>query len=285
MSDGSSHFYSSDDGLRLHARMYGNGKRGIPVLCLPGITRNSRDFEDVAAWLSERHPVVCPDFRGRGLSARDPEWRNYHPRTYVGDVCRLLDDTGIDRAVFLGTSLGGLVSTILAAEHAGRVAGVILNDIGPEIGAAGLARIKDYIGRAEPVSSWNEAVSQARETYGMAWPGLSDDDWLRLVRRSYRENDAGVPELDMDPMIGEAARSVGTGLDDPWALFDALRDKPALVLHGEQSDILTDDIVARMQAALPSLVHVRVANRGHVPLLDEPECVAAIDTFLRRFED
>lgn len=281
MSDGERYFYESEDGLELFARLFGREQHGIPVVCLPGITRNSRDFEDLADWLAARHPVVCPDFRGRGFSAYDLEWRNYHPRTYVGDVLRLLDELGIARAAFIGTSLGGLVSTIINAEHGERVAGVVLNDIGPEIGAAGLERIKGYIGRAEPVSNWHEAVRQARATYELAWPGLSDDAWLRLVRRSYRANADGVPELDMDPMVGEAARRVGTGLDDPWALFATLRDKPVVLLHGEFSDILTDDIAGRMRDAVPTLEYVRVSNRGHVPLLDEPECLAAIDALLR----
>lgn len=272
--------YRSTDGLELFYRSFGAGVRGVPVVCLPGITRNSRDFEDLAPRLAARHPVVAPDFRGRGFSAWDPVWRHYYPPTYVDDVLRLLDELRIERAAFIGTSLGGLVSMLLAGRHAGRVAGLVLNDIGPEIGPAGLARIKTYIGRAAPVASWQEAVAQAREIYGIAWPGLSDEEWLRLVRRSYREDDSGVPVLDMDPMVGDAARTVGTGIDDPWALFAALRPLPLLVLQGELSDILTADIVARMQKAHPGMQHVTVSHRGHVPLLDEPDSLAAIDGFL-----
>lgn len=273
-------WYDSADGLRLFYRHHGATASGLAVLCLPGITRNSRDFEDLAAHLAARHPVICPDFRGRGHSARDPDWRNYQPRTYAGDVLRLLDHLRIGRAAFIGTSLGGIVSTLVAAADGGRVAGIVLNDIGPEIGPAGLARIMGYIGRAAPVADWDEALAQAREIYSAAWPDLDDAKWRRLVRRSYREDDDGVPVLDMDPMIGEAARSVGTGLDDPWQLFAALANTPAMLLQGELSDILTDEIVTRMRERKRDLRHVVVRGRGHVPLLDEPECIAAIDHFL-----
>lgn len=277
--------YKSSDGLTLFYRDYGASNPGLPVVCLPGITRNSRDFEDLAAHLSANYRVLTVDFRGRGFSEYDPSWQNYHPLTYVDDVVALLDHAKLDRVVLLGTSLGGLVSTILASKHSTRVAAAIINDIGPEIAAAGLERIKGYIGRAPAVANWDEAVVQAQETYGHALPGLSDSQWQRLVRRNYREDSSGVPRLDMDPMVGEAARKVGAVLDDPWELFDGFADKPLLLIQGAMSDILTDDIVARMRARKPDMQHIKVANRGHPPLLDEPECIEAIDTMLRSVND
>ncbi|MEX1266483.1 MAG: alpha/beta hydrolase [Woeseia sp.] len=280
MTDVEERWYDSADGLSLYYRRYGATQPGLPVVCLPGITRNSRDFEDLALHLARSHPVLTPDLRGRGRSEHDPNWRNYQPGTYVDDVVRLLDDADVARAAFIGTSLGGLVSMLLAAAHRARVAGVVLNDIGPEIGPAGLERIKSYIGRIPPVRNWDEALQQVREIYGAAWPDLDDDVWSRIVRRGYRENEDGIPVLDMDPKIGDAAREAGTSAGDPWRLFAALDDVPVLVLHGETSDILTDDIVAKMRAAKPDLDYVRVARRGHVPLLDEPESLAAIDDFL-----
>lgn len=273
--------YTSRDGLTLCYREYGEGNSGTPVICLPGITRNSRDFEDIAQRLAGQRRVLALDFRGRGFSDRDPDWRNYHPQTYADDVVTLLDARELDRVILLGTSLGGLVSTILAKQHGGRVAGVILNDIGPEIGAAGLERIKTYIGRVPPVENWAQATDQVREIYGHALPGLSDDMFLRLAKRGYREDDDGVPRLDMDPAIGDAARKVGAELDDPWVLFAGLADTPLLVIQGALSDILTDEIVARMHERKPDLVHLKVADRGHPPLLDEPECVSAIERFVR----
>lgn len=275
-------YHESADGLRLHYRRYGAGNDAPTVVCLPGITRNCRDFEDLAPALAERHPVLAPDFRGRGLSQHDAEWRNYVPRTYVGDVLALLDAEQVTQAAFIGTSLGGLVSMLLGVRHRERVAGIVLNDVGPEVGPAGLARIKEYIGRMPPVANWDEAVRQARDIYEPALPGLSDATWERIARRGYRENADGVPALDMDPNVGRAAREAGATPGDPWALFEALRDLPVVVLHGVLSDVLTDDIVRRMLEVKPDLEHVPVANRGHVPLLDEPECLAAIDRFLER---
>ena len=273
--------YMSRDGLTLFYREYGASNGGVPIVCLPGITRNSRDFEDIASHLATHYRVLAVDLRGRGFSEHDPDWRNYHPQTYVDDVITLLEHLQLDRVILLGTSLGGLVSTVLTKQHPDRVAAVILNDIGPEIGSAGLERIKTYIGRMPPVQSWDEALAQAREIYGHTLPGVSDEKWQRLVRRGYREDDNGVPRLDMDPAIGEAARKVGAELDDPWVLFAGFDNKSLLVIQGALSDILTDDIVLRMRARKPDLQHVRVPNRGHTPLLDEPECIAAIDSFIR----
>lgn len=280
MTGYSEHRYQSSDGLTLFYREYGDDNTRPPILCLPGITRNSRDFEDLAPVLAQRYRVLAVDFRGRGFSDRDPDWRNYHPQTYADDTVVLLDALGIERVLLLGTSLGGLVSTVLSKQHGERIVGVILNDIGPEIGAEGLARIKSYIGRVPPVENWDQAAAQARETYGLAWRDLSDDMWQRLARRGYRENKAGIPTLDMDPKIGDAARNVGTNLADPWVLFDGLLDTPTLLIQGELSDILTDEIVAKMQGRKPDLRHFVVANRGHPPLLDEPECLRAIESFI-----
>jgi pimeloyl-ACP methyl ester carboxylesterase len=230
--------------------------------------------------LSKRRRVLTVDFRGRGYSDRDPNWRNYHPGTYVTDVLALLDSTGIEKAIIIGTSLGGLCAMAIAAQAGDRVAGVIMNDIGPEINPAGLARIHAYTGKLAPVANWDEAVAQTRAIYGEWLPGLSDADWHKMVWRAYRENAAGVPELDIDPDIGTAVRKLGAQSADPWLLFDALKNIPTILFRGCLSDILTKDIVRKMQVRKPDLEVVTVANRGHVPLLDEPECTAAIDQFL-----
>jgi pimeloyl-ACP methyl ester carboxylesterase len=276
-------YYQSDDGLRLHYRDYAPDRDSTPVLCLPGLTRNCRDFEDLAPHLAERRRVLAPDLRGRGLSEYDPEWRHYHPGTYVGDVIRLLDTAGIERVVLIGTSLGGLIAMALAARDRGRLAAVVMNDVGPEIAPEGLARIQAYTGKLPPVSSWAEAAAQAKAVYGKWLPGLGDADWERLARRGFREGAGGAPELDMDPNIGRAVREVGPQTGDPWALFDALGDLPVLVLRGAMSDILSRDILERMHARKPDLESVEVANRGHVPLLDEPDALEAIDRFLDRY--
>lgn len=280
MASCSEQTYKSQDGLALFYREYGHDNPGLPIVCLHGIARNSRDFEDFAEHLGHRHHVLALDFRGRGYSDRDPNWKNYHPQTYADDVITLLRQQNIGRAIFVGTSLGGLVSTIVANQAHERVAGVVLNDIGPEIGAAGLERIEAYLGLLPDVNNWDEAVSQARDVYGIAWPGLSGDMWQRIARRGYREDENGVPRLDMDPRIGDAARKVGAGLIEPWALFDGLANIPVLVLQGATSDILTDEIVARMQEHKPDLRHTKVAGRGHPLLLDEPESIEVVDKFI-----
>ncbi|MFK8014971.1 MAG: alpha/beta fold hydrolase [Gammaproteobacteria bacterium] len=280
MSDQGKYYQSSDD-LRLFYRDVGAGHTATPVLCLPGLTRNSRDFEDLAAYIAHSRRVVCPDFRGRGFSEHDSDWRNYHPHTYVNDIWRLLDHLGIERTIVVGTSLGGLCAVTMAGAHPERLAGVVMNDIGPEINPAGIARIQSYTGTQEDVASWDEAIAQAREAYEFGLPGLSDEFWARFVRRSYRENADGTPKLDMDPGIGTAVRKLGPVMADPWQLFDALADIPVTIIRGMLSDILTTDITDKMQARLPHIHVVHVPNRGHVPLLDEPESLTAIDNLLK----
>lgn len=271
--------YESEDGLSLYYRDCGAEQPGTPVICLPGLTRNSRDFEDFATRLEDRRRVLTPDLRGRGFSDYDPNWQNYHPLTYVNDTWRLLDTLGIERVIVMGTSLGGLCAMAMSMMNNGRIAGVIMNDIGPEIAEVGLKRVQEYTGRLPPVTSWEEAAAQTREIYGAWLPDLPDAMWQTMARRAYREID-GVVRLDFDPNIGRAVREVGPQKGDPWALFASLKETPVTLLWGVDSDILTRDIWERMLEIKPDLEVVPVADRGHVPLLDEPECIAAIDRML-----
>jgi len=277
-------FLQSTDGLSIYYRDYGDEHDRAPVICLPGLTRNSRDFDELAEHLADRRRVLTMDFRGRGFSEHDPNWANYHPGTYVADVWHLLDTLNVHRVVVIGTSLGGLCAMAMAAQHPERLAGVVLNDIGPEIHAPGLERIKQYTGRLPAIGSWDEAVEQARNTYGDWLPGLGDEDWLRMARKAYREDEHGVPRLDIDKNIGRAIREASDTTADAWAVFAALADIPTLLIWGEMSDILTQEIIDKMVAAKPDLAVVPVPNRGHVPLLDEPEALAAIDSFLDGME-
>ena len=281
MADDTS-FFESHDGLKLYYRDFASQRPGTPVLCLPGLTRNSRDFEDLANYLSDRRRVLTCDFRGRGYSEYDERWENYHPLTYVQDTWTLLDHLGIDEVIAIGTSLGGLCAMVMASTQGERVAGVVMNDVGPEINPAGIARVRRYMGRVPPVTTWDEAAEQSKETYGEWLPGLTDEDWKKMAWRAYREDEKGVPYLDRDPNIGEAVRKIGAHKGDPWVLFDSLRDKPVTLLWGVMSDILTKDIIDKMTARKPDLNVVAVPNRGHAPLLDEPECIAAIDAFLEQ---
>jgi len=272
---------TSSDGLALYARLYDQAGPDAPfVMCLPGLTRNSRDFEALAPHLARHYRVLCPDLRGRGRSARDPNWKNYHVGTYLTDLVALLTELHVERLAIVGTSLGGLLGMLLPSVKPGLLAGLVLNDIGPEIDPAGAERIRTYTGTLPAVGSWDGAVAQLKSVYGLAWRGLDDATWRRLAPRSYREDAGGTPVLDMDPMIGEAVRAAPATAGDLWPVFASLREIPMLVLRGELSDILSAATVARMQREHPLLRAVGVANRGHVPLLDEPEALGAIDDFL-----
>jgi pimeloyl-ACP methyl ester carboxylesterase len=276
------YWWPSKDGLKLYARRYETAGAAAPaVLCLPGLTRNSRDFEALAQHLAPRYRLICPDLRGRGFSARDPVWQNYQPATYLADLSGLISALGLKRFAIVGTSLGGMLAMMLPAALPGSVAGIVLNDIGPEIDPIGAERIRGYAGRLGPVGNWAEAVAQLQAVYGTAWPGLTAHPWQQLARRSYREDASGIPVLDVDPMVGAALRAAADGpAVDLWPLYAALRTVPVLAIRGALSDILSEATFARMRREKPDLVALSVANRGHVPLLDEPECVAAIDAFL-----
>jgi pimeloyl-ACP methyl ester carboxylesterase len=275
-------YFTSADGLRLYCRDYAGPSDAVPVLCLPGLTRNSRDFAALAAWLSGERRVVCPDFRGRGKSDYDPEWRNYHPAQYAADTWGLLDELGLDKVVLIGTSLGGWMAMLMNYQQAGRIAAAIMNDIGPEANPEGIARVTAGAGRLDRVSTIEEAIAQAKGIYEIAFPDWDDEQWRIYTETTYRQTDDGHFDLNFDRNIGHAAREGVSGLTvEPWDLFDSLRDVPTLVIHGELSDILTENIILKMQQRKPDLRVAGVSNRGHAPLLDEKEAVDAIETFLQ----
>jgi pimeloyl-ACP methyl ester carboxylesterase len=279
------HYVQSHDGLALYARDYARAGVAAPtVLCLAGLTRNSADFEDLAQHLAPRFRVVAPDLRGRGRSARDARMENYQPVVYLADLAILLSSLDVSRFAVLGTSLGGLLAMMLGASQPAKVAGIVLNDIGPEVDPVGAARIRAYAGRLPAVAGWSGAVAQLQEIFAPAWPGLPAERWLLLARRCYRADPDGTLRMDADPLIGEAMRAapVTTPAPDFWPLWRALRTMPVLCLRGAHSDILSKATLERMQHEKPDLATLTVANRGHVPLLDEPGCLAAIDAFLAR---
>jgi pimeloyl-ACP methyl ester carboxylesterase len=275
------YWFDSQDGLRLFSRVYAAPRADAPVvLCLHGLTRNSRDFEDLASHLATRYRVIVPDVRGRGLSARDPNFSNYQIPVYLDDLLRLAAGLGVPRASIIGTSMGGLMAMVLAARQPQLVARIVLNDVGPEVDSQGLERIRRYAGKSPPVESWDQAIAQVRSIYGSVWPGLSDERWERIARRSYRANAHGMPEADADPLIAAPLQDNATAAPNLWPLWGALAKFPILAIRGAHSDILSRVTLARMQREKPDLEVLEVANRGHVPLLDEPECLAAIDGFL-----
>jgi pimeloyl-ACP methyl ester carboxylesterase len=279
-SDGD-YFYDSADGLRLYCHFYGAMKPGgLPVLCLPGLTRNSRDFVALATHLRAKHEVLSPDLRGRGRSAWDSDPSHYQLPRYIEDVWSLLNSRRITRVLVIGTSLGALMGLVMAATQPDRIAGVVLNDAGPEIDPAGLRRIAGYAGKLPPVRSWPQAAEQAKSVYGLALPGLTDEEWLAYARRGYRENSAGIPVPDADPAISDAFKNPPATPGDLWPLFAQIKAVPLLVIRGALSDLLSATTVERMARENPHLQHITVANRGHAPLLNEPSCIEAIDSFV-----
>lgn len=276
------HFVRLRDGLQLYCREYGGAHRNGPaVLCLPGLTRNSRDFERLARALSNRWRVLTPDLRGRGRSEYDPQWRNYQPLTYVADIGELLQQRGEARVVVIGTSLGGLIAMLMAAMNPASLAGVVLNDVGPEIDPTGIARIAGYVGKLPAVRTWEDAAAQARLVNGASLPDFTDDDWNGFARAAYRDDGAGSPLLDMDPKIGDAMREApGGAAPDLWPLYGLLATVPTLSIRGETSDILSAATFATMLRRKSDLRTLQVPSRGHAPTLDEPVCRAAIREFL-----
>ncbi|MDP9010515.1 MAG: alpha/beta hydrolase [Pseudomonadota bacterium] len=276
-------FWTSHDGLRLYTRVYENqDDSAATVLCLHGLTRNSRDFEDLAPHLQHRFRVIVPDLRGRGFSARDPNPQNYQPTIYIQDILGLLDTLGAAQVAVIGTSLGGLLAMMLGVGHRSRISGIVLNDIGPEADPIGFERIKGYAGRLPPPKDWSDALAQTKTMFGDAWPNLSAERWATIVRRGFREDASGAPRVAADPMIGEMLRAAPAATATLWPFWPVLRGIPMLAIRGERSDILSAETFARMKAENPDLKQLEVAQRGHVPLLDEPECIAAIDDFLAR---
>ena len=271
-------WYSVPDGLRLHYRDYRGGEGRPPLVCLPGLTRNARDFAHFAEAHSPRFRVLALDFRGRSLSDRDPQPLRYNPVTYVGDVLQLLDQLNVSQAIFVGTSLGGIVTMLIAASAPQRIVGAILNDVGPELEAAGLDRIRGYVGSGERFKSWDDAAGALAAINRGVPESFTDADWLRAAHRACRQEHGSVI-FDYDPAIAAPFKLPAPAVD-MWPLFHALARHPLLVLRGERSDLLGADALERMRAAAPQARFAEVAGVGHAPMLDEPEATAAIASFL-----
>jgi len=269
------------DGLRLHYRDYPGDRSKPPILCLHGLTRNSRDFAAIGERYSPRFRVLALDIRGRAESDYDPVPMRYNPLTYAGDVVELLDQLGVSEAIFIGTSLGGLVTMTMAAIAPQRIAAAVLNDVGPQLSDVGLDRIRSYVGRDVRFESWDEAAERIAENNKRVPASYTHDDWLAMARRVCREAEDGSIRFDYDMAIAVPFEASGpTPTVDIWPLFQALSQKPLLVLRGEVSDLLAPDGLEKMKAAAPSMRSVIVPGVGHAPELSEAEAIAALDAFL-----
>ncbi len=269
------------DGLTLHYRDYPGESGKPPILCLHGLTRNSRDFADFAERYSPRFRVLALDFRGRGASDYDPIPARYLPITYAGDVVELLDQLGIPKAIFVGTSLGGLVTMIIAATAPQRIAASIINDVGPDVAPGGIDRILTYVGKDVRFKSWDDAAEKIASNYGAAFDRFTHQDWVKMAKRNCREENGEI-RFDYDMAIAEPFKAAGpTPQVDLWPLFQALGSKPLLVIRGQKSDLLTAETAEKMKLVVPDVKIAVVEGVGHAPELSEPEAVAAIDQFLR----
>jgi pimeloyl-ACP methyl ester carboxylesterase len=279
------HYLWTSDSVRLHYRDYPGGRDGQPaLLCLPGLTRNARDFEALATRLSPTFRVVTPSLRGRGDSgyARDP--LTYGPLTYLQDLGRLLEAARLTRVVVIGTSLGGLMGLLLDGTQRSRIAGLVLNDLGPTMEEAGLARVRAQVGRGGNWPTWLTAARDIARRQADIYPGWKLEQWLAHAKRLCRVSREGRIVWDYDP---EIAAPFSLPNADPqldlWAAFEGFRDRPVLSIRGERSDVMSADTQARMAERLPGLAAVTVPRVGHAPTLDEPEAAEAIDRFLKPF--
>ena len=277
--------FRSADGIELYARDYGPARTGhTPVLCLSGLTRNSKDAHVVAERVGPGRRLLAPDYRGRGRSAYAPDWSSYRVEIEMADAVALLDTLGLNKVVVIGTSRGGLIAMLMAARHRDRLAGVLLNDIGPVLEPAGLLRIRQYLGRPLRFTTWRGAVAALKRA-NPGFESLNDDQWLAFAHRVYRD-EGGRPMLDYDVNLRRTFPTpapIAAGNTAPlWDLLAALEGLPVAALRGEHSDLLSPETHASMAEAVSGLDAVTVKARGHAPFLDEPESVAAIERLLAR---
>lgn len=274
--------FTSSDGLDLYGRDYPSDDGATPLLCLAGLTRNGRDFEPLAQWLAGSRRLITMDYRGRGRSAYAPDPLTYRPDVELGDALRLLDHLGLERVNIVGTSRGGIIAMIMAAQYPQRLKSVLLNDVGPVIERASLLRIRSYLGKALAFDTWNDAIASLKAS-NPGFESLSDAEWLSFARRVFTVRDKKISQ-DYDLRLAETfptdEQIAKADSPDLWPLFDALLAFPVIVLRGENSDLLSAATVAQMEKRHPRLSAYTIKGRGHVPFLDEPKAKGAIQAWL-----
>ena len=277
--------YKAADGLSLYARDYGpQDSNQTPVLCLSGLTRTSREFHSIATHLAKSRRVICPDYRGRGKSAWAPDWQTYMPVTEMADILALLDKLEIGKAAVIGTSRGGIIAMLMGAMHQDRLAGVVLNDIGPAIDPTGLTRILPYVGRSTQFTNWPDAVA-ALKTSNTGFDDASEADWEFFARFVFAE-EPGRIFTDYDPNLAKTLptlEQINSGLaPDMWPVFMSLSGLPVGVVRGANSDFLSPQTTDEMARTIAGLEVVTIARRGHTPFLTEPEAVHLVERTLAR---
>ncbi|WP_170385278.1 alpha/beta fold hydrolase [Ruegeria atlantica] len=266
-------FFTTSDDKRIY---YTDTGSGIPLLCLAGLTRCSQDFSHLAPHVTDLR-MITMDYRGRGKSDHDPDYMNYNVLRESHDVIELLDHLGLDRVVVLGTSRGGLIVMALAASHPDRLAGVILNDVGPVIEPAGIAKIMDYVGKPPMSATYDDAALAMQNTMQHQFPDVSLERWRQQVEIQYEQTDEGLA-LRYDPALRTALldQAAAGATPDLWMFFEVLRDIPTGVIRGANSDVLGKDTLIEMHKRHPGLISAEIPDRGHVPFLDEPQSLDLI---------
>lgn len=278
-------FVSSQDGLKLYVRDYGDPvSNRTPVLCLPGLTRNSKDFHGVARRLAGTRRVLAADIRGRGRSEYDPDWHNYQPATYVGDVRNLLAALGIEGVFIVGTSMGGILAMAMGAAAPTTLRGALLNDVGPDVAAEGLVPIIAYVEQDKTFADWPEVIGHLQAFFPNL-PAASESEWMAIAKASYVVRDDGRIVQDWDPNIVKPLRGVDTAEIDLWPYFRSLARFPLVGVRGEKSNVLTADTFQSMSEAVPSMAAVTVCGVGHAPTLAEPEVVEALERALEKTDE
>jgi pimeloyl-ACP methyl ester carboxylesterase len=279
-------FVSAQDGLRLHVQEWGpRAATGLPVVCLPGLARTVADFEPLARALAtdarSPHRVIALDSRGRGKSEYDRDGANYSLKVELADLLAVLTALEVPRAVFVGTSRGGILTMLLAGARPAAIAGCVLNDIGPVIEPEGLARIRSYVGKLPQPTSFQEGADILRKLFGSQFPRLTDPDWLAFARRTFKQEGARIVP-DYDPKLVATLQAVD--LEQPlptlWKEFEGLARVPVLLLRGANSDILSLATVNEMLARHPDMKVIEVPDQGHAPLLSDPGLIADIVAFI-----
>ncbi len=273
-------YYHAQDDLRLYYRDYGDpASPRTPLLCLSGLTRNAADFDGFARrWAAERR-IICLDYRGRGRSAYDPDWRNYRAETYLNDIRHLLALLDLDKVVVVGTSLGGILGMVLGVLQPKGIAGVVLNDVGPELAPQGIERILDFIGTDRPQRDWPSAIAYLKSTFPML-SLQTEGEWKRMARGTFALREDGLLHFDWDVALVKPLRANGAKLPELWPYFRSLRRMPVLAIRGGVSDVLSEVTFDRMAAEKPDLLRVTVPAVGHAPSLDEPAARSALEDFL-----
>ena len=284
-------YISAPDGLMLHVRDHGPlYSEALPVVCLPGLSRTADDFEALACALAQGaagqpRRVLCPDYRGRGLSEWDANWKNYDVKVESADILAILDASGVEKAVFAGTSRGGLNTMAIAAMRPGVLAGVVLNDIGPVLEAKGLARIRSYIGKLPPPASWADAAGMLKHISDTHFTSLSEEDWNRFARLTFKEDNGRlIGKYDPALMKTLAGLDLEAPLPTLWPQFEGLGHVPALVLRGSNSDLLSQATAGEMAKRHPDCALFIVEGQGHAPLLLDDASITRIADFVAKAE-